>query len=86
MKKNIRLFASIIVLLGLSLYNLVSNLLFKKSILIILILICITVSLEYIFNKKKYTYLNKNLLIFLKIIPLVVAFFITWLFLLLNAT
>ncbi|OXB95155.1 hypothetical protein CGQ22_30980 [Bacillus sp. M13(2017)] len=86
MKKNIRLFASIIVLLGLSLYNLVSNLLFKKSILIILILICITVSLEYIFNKEKYTYLNKNLLIFLKIIPLVVAFFITWLFLLLNAT
>nr|QHV03801.1 hypothetical protein C1N82_11025 [Bacillus cereus] len=86
MKKNIRLFASIIVLLGLSLYNLVSNLLFKKSILIILILICITVSLEYIFNKEKYTYLNKNLLTFLKIIPLVVAFFITWLFLLLNAT
>ncbi|UOC04707.1 hypothetical protein BTT_59600 (plasmid) [Bacillus thuringiensis serovar morrisoni str. 4AA1] len=52
MKKNIRLFASIIVLLGLSLYNLVPNLLIKKSILIILILICIAVSLEYIFNKK----------------------------------
>lgn len=86
MKKNIRLFASIIVLLGLTLYNLVPNLFIKKSILIILILICITVSLEYIFNKEKYTYLNKNLLIFLKIIPLVVAFFITWLFLLLNAT
>ncbi|AHZ54930.1 hypothetical protein BK718_20300 [Bacillus thuringiensis serovar andalousiensis] len=86
MKKNIRLFASIIVLLGLSLYNLVPNLLIKKSILIILILICIAVSLEYIFNKEKYTYLNKNLLIFLKIIPLVVAFFITWLFFLISAT
>ncbi|EJQ97340.1 hypothetical protein II5_05979 [Bacillus cereus MSX-A1] len=86
MKKNIRLFASIIVLLGLSLYNLAPNLLIKKSILIILILICITVSLEYIFNKEKYTYLNKNLLIFLKIIPLVVAFFITWLFFLISAT
>lgn len=86
MKKNIRLFASIIVLLGLSLYNLAPNLMIKKSILIILILICITVSLEYIFNKEKYTYLNKNLLIFLKIIPLVVAFFITWLFFLISAT
>ncbi|MFD0769180.1 hypothetical protein ACFQZ1_09780 [Bacillus sp. CGMCC 1.60114] len=83
MVKHIRLIAAIIVLLGLTLYDKISNNpIVKNCILTILIFVCILVSLEYIFNKHKYTHLDKKLHIFLSIIPLIVAFFMIWLIIL----
>ncbi len=77
MIKHIRLIASIIVLLGITLYNKIStNILVQNCVLTILVFVCILVSLEYIFNKHRYTHLDKKLHTFLSIIPLIVAFFI----------